>query len=377
MSFLFLSLNLTFIACAKFSSSSLGPAPLLLLTQTRLVEAIPAPVNTWWSGDGSYLYRKKLKFGNTHSNLLQNYTALFSMSTLSSDGVGLANGDDVRIVHHGDDWTATELDRLGGAWNSAATTIEFRLSTAVAANQDQPDKGGYYVYFGNAAAGSPPADEADVYYFIERFTRADGGVGNGWTAWDDGNGGTATVTTNALRVAPQDNGRSAGAKKTFALGPISGNFTLTFSWNMPANTETVWAFMMGLGDSTVTQDDNRRTGVGPGIYSCEMTSLNCGTGPNAILSDSSAYREASLLGAHTFRLDVNRATHTYTYTRDGILTISNVGFVNNVDTIDQIKFAGDSVSTNGGEEHTYDDVKIVMRVDSAPSITLEQRETVD
>ncbi|MFA5376507.1 MAG: BNR-4 repeat-containing protein [Dehalococcoidia bacterium] len=99
------------------------------------------------------------------------------------------DGADVRIVeayNTGSSITRTEIDRLPDAFGLAATTIQFPLKTAVAANTNAPTDRIYQIYYGNSAATSPPIDEELVFMFLENFENYDSGDdlngSGGWTA---------------------------------------------------------------------------------------------------------------------------------------------------------------------------------------------------
>jgi hypothetical protein len=102
----------------------------------------------------------------------------FNHAGLVAAGASLASGDDVRVRY----WTGTqmvELDRFPdptSAWNSATTRIWFRLQTALAANAAN---GNYYLYYGNLAAGPPPANGDNVFLDYE-----DGSTLGGWIRRD-------------------------------------------------------------------------------------------------------------------------------------------------------------------------------------------------
>jgi hypothetical protein len=104
----------------------------------------------------------------------------FNHAALVAAGKSLASGDDVRVVRWNNgacNWT--ELDRVlgdtAGAWNQAATSLWFRLSSAIAANRSD---GSYFLYYGNPAAAAPPANPRNVFFFWEDFSGA--GLGASW-----------------------------------------------------------------------------------------------------------------------------------------------------------------------------------------------------
>jgi len=157
----------------------------------------------WWNTN--YPYRRKVTFGTSHSTLLSGYTVSASMDTQSATtNVALASGDDVRVVWQEDGESPVELDRIGDTWDNAATTIQFRLQSEISADADEDADGSYYIYYGYASAGSPPADEEDVYYFFDDFNRADSAtVDNGWTETESSPSITK-IASNRLDFDSQD-----------------------------------------------------------------------------------------------------------------------------------------------------------------------------
>jgi hypothetical protein len=324
----------------------------------------------WW--DSSYGFRKKVTFGTSHSLLPLGYTVTATMDTRPANtNVELTSGNDVRVVWQPSTGSAVELDRIGSAWNNAATNIEFRLQSEISANLDEDVDGSYYIYYGNASAGTPPSNEMNVYYFADFFNRANStDVGNGWTEWNNG-GGNVSIASNALsvtgnNVAPPD----AGVKQTFPLGAITGNFTVTFVWTMPSNTEGEWTHYINIGNSATMVDNNRRTGVGPAIYTGEggHFSPNGVENVNNDLSDGSNMETNVNGGPHSIRMVVNTSGSTYDYYRGGTLRASSQAFVNSGATLNQIRIATDLVA-NSAPAFVYDNLKIVLDVTSAPSTT--------
>ncbi len=114
-----------------------------------------------------------------------------------------AGGDDVRILYwNGSAWV--ELDRVldpTSAWNTATTTIWFRLQAAIGAGAVD---GNYYLYYGNLSDGAPPARGDNVFLdyqngtTLDGWTRRDGLPGTNSTSAADGFIFQATAT-NGLR----------------------------------------------------------------------------------------------------------------------------------------------------------------------------------
>lgn len=75
-----------------------------------------------------------------------------------------ADGNDIRVVYNG-----TELDRVLWDSNFNPSTITYRLVDGIPANATQGTNTWYYIYYGNATAGTPAANWDNVFQFVERF----------------------------------------------------------------------------------------------------------------------------------------------------------------------------------------------------------------
>jgi hypothetical protein len=323
----------------------------------------------WWNT--SYLYRTKVTFGTSHSLLPLYYTVTATMDTRPANThVALTSGNDVRVVWQPTAGGPVALDRIGDTWNIAATNIDFRLQSEIGANFDEDPDGSYYIYYGNAAAGTPPTNEMNVYYFADFFTRANSStVGNGWTEWNDGTS-NMYIQGNALysqgnNVGPPD----AGVKQTFPLGAITSNFTLSFNMTIQTNAEGIWTHYVNIGNSATMVNTDRTTGVGPGIYVGEGGHFNPDSANYNISNDLTGNMETGITGAQSIRMVVNTGANTYDYYRGGTLRQSGQNFVNNGVTLNQIRIANDQY-TNTEAAYIYDNVKIVLDVTDAPEETL-------
>jgi hypothetical protein len=162
----------------------------------------------WWNGS----YSHRLGVSVLASDALPNGYSIavtFDHAAMVGAGNSLASGNDVRIARwDGGSWS--ELDRvlqpnassMPSAWNTSTTKIWFRTQTAInAATTDTS----YYLYYGNAAAGAPPADGNNVFDLYDDFN---GGAFDTakWTSYDAA-GLTVSQTGGQLRItgtpAPQ------------------------------------------------------------------------------------------------------------------------------------------------------------------------------
>jgi len=324
----------------------------------------------WWNS--SYPYRKKITFGTSHSTLPQHYTVSLPMDTRPANtNVSLTSGNDVRIVWQPDSGPDVELDRIGNTWNDASTNIEFRLQSEIASNQDEDTDGSYYVYYGYGAAGTPPTDEEDVYYFAENFNRSESStVGNNWTEVESG-GGTASISSNSLYLTGNNAGPpDALVKQNLPLGSITNDFTISWNWTIPTNSEGLWTNYLNLGASM--SDAARETNVALGLYAGEGSWFS----PNNNYNINSALNnnlESNINGNDDYLLDVDYSNKTFDYYRDSTLRSSSVPFLNSGTAISQIRLANDQYAS-GQPAFIFDDIKIVLDVDNPPEETLSTEE---
>ena len=332
--------------------------------------------SNWW--DANYLHRKKVSFGTNHSSLPLYYTAAFAMDTRPSvTNVALTSGNDVRVVWQPTSGSPIELDRLGDTWDNVSTTIRFRLQSAIVANANTDTDGDYYVYYGNATAGTPPTNEMNVYYFADFFNRTNSStIGNGWTEWNTG-GGNVSIASNAAAVTGNNTGPAdAGIKQSFPLGTIPGDFALDFDWTMPTNPEGIWTHYVNIGNSTNMVDSSRTTGVGPGIYNGEGGHFSP-NGTENVSNNLAGNMENNVNGGpHMIHLVVNTGASTYDYYRDNSLIASGQSWVNSGTTLNQIRIATDQYIA-GQPAFTYDNLRVFLTVATPPTVVAgsEQAQT--
>lgn len=364
----------------------------------------PDRSGNWWSG--SYGYRRRIVFGTAHSLLNTGYTATLPMdTTIATTNVALAGGNDVRIVWQRTSSAPQELDRLGAGWNTDTTAIDFRLQSDIPADLNEDTDGAYFVYYGNAAAGTPPADEMKVYYFADYFNRSDNtDIGNGWTEVNAGGGsGNMLISSGRLGSYGADLKPDVFAEQTFSLGAIPGDFTLEFDWTLYANAESYWTHFVNIGNSATMVTSSRITGVGPGIYLGEsnpsaadgyfndlgdiysVNSIVC----NTLVTDPcpGAQRLENLFVSepvdgtpftYSFQLVIHKASYTYDYYRYqvGTSTLLNSGvgnsFVNNENTLNRIRIGNDYYGTG---TFYYDNIRLYLNVADTPEESSGSEET--
>lgn len=366
-------------SCAKYSTEP-GYLGLLLLGGSGGGSA-----SSFWANT-SFTYRQKIVFGTSHDALSTNYTSMFTLDTQTASGfVALASADDVRIYFQQSDGTATQLDRIIWNPNTANSQIDFKMAATLSANQNEPASDSYYVYYGNASAGTPPATESNVYYFADFFNRADSTtINGGWTEWLVGIA-NPEIVSGRISIPGNNGAMEAGIKQSFSA--LSQDFVTEWDWFLAGNSEDHWSYYVNIGDSATIVDNNITTGVGPGIYFGE--GVGAATyNPNVALynmdfdlNKSAAQIENNFLPAvdlqpltsYSFKIVVDVSASTYSYSRDGG-AISNHAFYNAGTTLDLIRL-GTSDYATGNIAMGYDNVRIYLKAADDPEVSLEGRET--
>jgi uncharacterized delta-60 repeat protein len=125
---------------------------------------------SWW--DPGYAYRKQIPItAPALKDVASGYPVKLTIdhAALYSAGKSQDDGDDIRIVYwNGSSWT--EVDRTlfnnnltGSSWNQSDTTIMFKTQAAITAGESDI---GYYLYYGNGSASSPPTNTLSSRYFV-------------------------------------------------------------------------------------------------------------------------------------------------------------------------------------------------------------------
>ncbi len=150
----------------RIYNSVLSPAEISALAAT------PPSDCRWW--DANYGYRAQITVSAGSSAIAANYPTRFTFNHagLVSGGKSLANGNDARILYwNGSSWT--ELSRAlfddgpasqpSSSWNVATSTVFFKTVASIPSSGSDT---GYYLYYGNPLASSPPTNTPSARYYV-------------------------------------------------------------------------------------------------------------------------------------------------------------------------------------------------------------------
>jgi len=178
-----------------------NPTTVTILGNTAVTARFTKDVAPWWNN--AWAYRARVTVTNTSATdaLGVGYSTRLTLDTASLLATGRVLGDcaDLRVVAF-DGISNTELDRVVEKAGSSQTDVWFALPVAIGPGaQDN----GYYVYYGNASAGAPPANGSSVFLYYEDWEQ-------GATHWtnagglDPGNTGTLghSVISSLEAVSP-------------------------------------------------------------------------------------------------------------------------------------------------------------------------------
>src|SRR5712691_2263300 len=168
-----------------------------------------APAGQWWSLSYPFSEKITVTAGTAATASGYSVSVTFNHASLVTAGKSLASGNDVRVVYwNGSAWV--EIDRLldeASSWNNASTKVWFKTQAAISASTSDDN---YYLYYGNASAGAPPANGMNVYLFYDDFSGTTIDTSK-WTVTR----GTTSVSGGILTVNPAS---SIWAQPTYAFG---------------------------------------------------------------------------------------------------------------------------------------------------------------
>lgn len=301
----------------------------LLLT---LPNAAAAASPSWWNN--AYGFRTQLSV-SAQDATPTGYSLSISLphQTWVTAGQSLANGDDVRVVRW-DGTTWTEIDRIldpHTTWNTNNTKIWFETQTAINASTADDS---YWVYYGNSAAGAPPANANNVFLLYDDFN---GGVldTSKWWTWSRDNisigvSGGQLVISGTPTVAQQNDLAGVNTNLGFNTGFISeADFSITTQdavaqkeWKgfFGSNTNVLGVKSMGSSDKRVKYyDDNSGSWVDVADSSLDaQTFTNQHVATSIDATGVARYWENGVLKATRSGLSTNATSLQYSYSPDGV-----------------------------------------------------------
>lgn len=234
---------------------------LAKLTEDSIEESLSSGryimLDPWWNSN--YDYFKTIEIANGHATkpIVSGYTVNFTFDSSALVGAGKmqADGDDCRIVYQ----NTTELDRFNiTGWNTASTTVEFKLQAQIPASSTNSTD--YLMYYGNAAATNPPDNKSDVYLLFQDFEdTADEADPAGWTEYGDA--GTFKVQADGLahngtKAYELTTGGGGGETRTYYSGAGSTwvNYSVEFWQTRPTDTSSYYTHEMYYVENADIQD---------------------------------------------------------------------------------------------------------------------------
>ncbi len=326
-----------------------------------VVIAQPASADpAWWNA--SYSHRGAIHIANGPEVLPSGYSVsfVFDHAGLVSGSESLANGNDVRVVYwNGSSWA--ELDRilqptstgLPSTWNSASTKIWFRTQASLAAGATANQS--YYLYWGNAAAGSPPADGNNVFDLYDDFSAGSVDTSK-WTIHQNANN-HVDVSGGQLRMwsAAQEGNLYFGieTKTSFSAGIASESTFSALTLDQDYTDNTMWRLKHG-----VRSEGEANVG---GFYKSEPV-INTG---NALDQDSSL--PATTFSGQRIGSTLDASSNS-TWRENGILKSAGSGSDVGASTIE---FAVVTLSDNHPVDFRLDDLFVRKFVAVEPAVVLD------
>src|SRR5437870_3924489 len=314
-----------------------------------------APAGQWWSM--SYPFREKITVTAGTAAPASGYSVAvtFGHATLVTAGKSLPSGDDLRVAYwNGSTWV--ELDRLldeASSWNNASTKVWFKTQAAIGASASDDD---YYLYYGNASAGAPPANGMKVYLFYDDFS----GTAIDTSKWTVTRG-TTSVSGGILTVNPAS---SIWAQPTYAVG-----------------TDTRWEASIQLGGDGAELsfnfhaardlDTNPSTGNWIILWS-DATSHNAENSKASTLTDSGGFTDTTPTLFHTYVMNREGTTGVRYFqdaTQRALLTT-------NVPTVSLRPYAFADAGTGATMWQKYDWWKVRQYVTPEPTSAIAAEEGV-
>jgi len=233
--------------------SYLAKAPGILLPGLLLRSSLLIPVlflfsasaqtqsTPWWSSGWSYRAGITVQNSSASTSLPTRYsvTAALDSSQLVAGGLLLSSCADLRVVYF-DGTTDFELDRVVNGCGTPQTEVWFALQRPIPASAQDA---GYYLYYGNTAAGAPPSNGMNVFLFYESWE-------NGSTHWRNAGGLDSSATgTMGSSTTSTDDAVSPTHSQKFSRKAMGGD---AFSGYIPVTPNTLYALTVSAKSATAT-----------------------------------------------------------------------------------------------------------------------------
>ncbi|MGQ0550853.1 MAG: hypothetical protein ACT4PY_14420 [Armatimonadota bacterium] len=335
----------------------------------------------WWNA--SWGYRRVIGVSTGAASAPTGYSLplTFDHAALVLAGKSLSSGNDMRVLYwNGAIWV--ELDRVldpQSAWNQATTKIWFKTQGALTANSTTNS---YYLYYGNAAAGAPPANEANVFHFADFFNRAASDVvGSGWTITEST--GDIDIASNALffNVTGNLNNRPL-ADHTFPAVTDRLVWRFGFNWTR-TGSEITYRLHMQLGQNANMANPPSETnfwsnaGVGPSLlWAGPDQGMTNHQGFGTAVGTAVTERQVVSGVAH-IEVIVNVAANTYDLYISDVLRASGVAFSSAQTSLDKLRFLTWQLSTAPFSGRSFDYTYVRRHVSPEPVATLVDVLTVE
>jgi hypothetical protein len=328
---------------------------------------------SWWSCDWQRRARVELQATDAVA-VGYSVKLVFDHAKLVAAGQSRADGQDVRVVRRQAD-TWTEVARVldpESSWGSTTTTLWFKLQEALAAGSQNS---AYYLHYGNANAGPPMADEAQVFHFADFFDRADNAdVGNGWELFETAST-DIRISGNALWFqATADASNRPSAERNFA--PLTGRMELRLGFNwVRSGAEGTYRLHMQLGSSAAMHkpppSDNVwvTTGVGPSLLWAGQNQGMTNHEGFGYAQGTAVTEVAVATGKTPVRALVRPAAGTFDLTV-GSTTATTLPFSSTQTTLDRLRLMAWQINQDYFGSRGFDYVLVRPRVAVEPSLSV-------
>lgn len=340
-------------------------ANISLTSQTLTSRTVAPPcLPAWWNN--AYSHRVPLSVTTGSNSVGTDYSVAATLDHASwvAAGNALASGDDVRVVALNSSTCAwTELDRVvadSSAWNTSSTRVWFRLTATITANSSSSQA--FFVYYGNPAAGAPPANHGNVFLAYDRFPGTS--LGAAWqvlrppTTWSVGGDAlNITMGTN------QDFWGGGGNAPLFSVAAPTGSFEVQVrqSGALTAGGQTAGVLAYTDDDNYVANYHEWFTGGGKGT---EFVRETAGSPVSQTNTSGAATADPMWL-----RLGKVGSTYTASYSTNGGASYSTQGTYSYSLGLNRVGLSAFSYSSNSTSV-SFTNFRIRRLVNNEPTVTV-------